>query len=109
MDRVVEVKLQMALVLFFGVVRGTVQCSSSLVIFLKPSPELSVGDVGEAAVGEVILTPGLSVGGVGGSVCVAAPTGRSLAMSPELSVRDVGTTAVGKTHSGIIHRGSGKP
>ena len=68
MDRVAEVEVRMAPVLCVGGVRGTAQCTSSLVIFLEPSPELSAGDVGEAAGGEVILTLGLSVGRVGGIV-----------------------------------------
>ena len=62
MERVAEVKVRMAPGLCSGGVRGTARYSSSLVIFLRPSPELSVGDVGEAVGGEMILTPRLSVG-----------------------------------------------
>ena len=95
MERVAEEEVRIAPGLSVGGVRGTERCGSSLGLFLRLSPELSVVDVGEAAGGEVILAPGLSVGGVGGRVNGATSTGISLRMSPELSVGDVGTAAVG--------------
>ena len=49
----------------------------------------------EAAGGDLVINPSLSVGRVGGSVHGAASTGHSLAMSLELSVGDVGKAAVG--------------
>ena len=51
--------------LYVGGVIGTALCSYSLVIFIDPSPGLSIGNVGEAIGGEVIVAPGLSVGGGG--------------------------------------------
>ena len=59
-------------------------------ISLVPSPELSVGDVGKAVGGDVVLTPSLAIVEVVCSLRGVASTGRSLAMSPELSVSDVG-------------------
>ena len=54
------------------------------------SPGLSPGDVGEAVGGDVVLTPILVAGMMGGSVQGIASTVRSLKMSPELSVGYVG-------------------
>ena len=64
------------------VVRGREQSSSPIVITLVLSPELSLGDVGKAAGGDVVLTLSISIGGVGCSLQSVASTGRSLAMSP---------------------------
>ena len=46
-----------------GVVRGREWGSSPLVITIVLSPELSVRDVGKAAVGDVVPTPSIVIGG----------------------------------------------
>ena len=94
-DRAVEVGVKRAPGLCAGLVRGREWRSSPLLISLVPCRKLSVGDTGEAAGGDVVLTPTLAVRRVGGCVRGVASTGRSLAMSPELSVRDVGEDDVG--------------
>ena len=55
---------------------------------LRPSPELSVGDLENVAELEARLAPGFSAGGVRGKVKCASSTGISLMSSPELSVWD---------------------
>ena len=108
MERVAEEEVRIAPGLSVGGVRGTERCGSSLGLFLRLSPELSVVDVGEAAGGEVILAPGLSARWVGSSVGGAASTGISLRMSLEISVGDVGTAAVvARLALGLSVRGVG--
>ena len=63
-------------------VRGKERCGSSLGIFIRPSPELSIRDVGEAAGVEMRMSPGLSVGGVGGSVRSTSYNGLSIRLYP---------------------------
>ena len=82
MDRAIEIGVRGAPGFCAGVVRGGELGSSLLVISLVPSPEVSVGYVGEDAGGDVVLTPSLSFGRVGGRVWGVASTGRSLVMSP---------------------------
>ena len=69
--------------LSIGGVVASVRGAAYTGISLKMSPELSVGDVGSAAVGER-LAPGLSVGGVGGhEMHINASSAR---LPPELSI-----------------------
>ena len=64
-------------------------------ITLVLSPKLSIGDVGKAAEGDVVLNQSIVIGGVGCSVQVFTSTGHSLVIPPELSVRGVGGVTVG--------------
>ena len=68
--------------------------AASTCLSLRMSQELSVGDVGTAAVG-ARLAPGLSVGGVGGRVLrVDAP---SVRLTPELSEGEANGRAGGSS------------
>ena len=87
--------MRRALGLGNGVVRGREQGSSPLVITLVLSPKLSIGDVGKAAEGDVVLNQSIVIGGVGCSVQVFTSTGHSLVIPLELSVRGVGGVTVG--------------
>ena len=61
--RSAEVGVWRALGINSVVVRGREQSSSPIVITLVLSPELSLGDVGKAAGGDVVLTLSISIGG----------------------------------------------
>ena len=80
--RAAEVGVQRALGLGSGAVIGRERRSSPIVITLVLSPELSVGDVGKSAGGDVVLNPSIYIWGVGCSVRGVASTRISLAMSP---------------------------
>ena len=61
--RAAEVSVRRALGIGSGVVIGREWGSSPILITLVLSPELSLGDVGKAARGDVMLTPSISIGG----------------------------------------------
>ena len=63
---------------------------------LRPSPELSVGDVERVTEVEVRMAPGLSVRGVRGIEWCASSLGLFLSPSPKLSFGDVGGDAGGE-------------
>ena len=94
-DRAAEVGGRRFLVLCTRGARGRDLGSSHLVLSPVLSPVLSVGDVGEDVVGDMVLTPSLVAGRAGGSVWGIVSTVHSLTMSPELPVGDMGKATVG--------------
>ena len=72
----------MTISLDIGVVGCSVRGVASTGISLAMSPELSIGDVGKAAEGDVVLAPSLAIGWVACNVWGVVYTGSSLAMSP---------------------------
>ena len=106
-DRAAKVGGQRASGLCTEVARVRERGSSPPVLSLVLSPVLSVGDVGEAVGGGVVLTPSLVTERVRVSVWGVASTVRYLAIFPRIIQRGRGESFCGcETRPGIISRGS---